>query len=215
MRLGFPTLVVAAAALALWSCFPPNLGDGAVTCGSDGACPPHYFCHQGDQRCWKAPDDSNDLSVGEPGDMADSYDFAGGDFANCQRITVCEANQCGLIGDNCGGTIDCGQSCPMGTSCGGGGLSHQCGCPTEQYCNGKNCGTMPNGCGGITACGTSCPTGQTCGANGNVNVCGVGNCQPKSCPKNVTCGYYSDGCSAVLSCGSCTGGKSCVNGQCV
>lgn len=212
MRLG-STVACAAAALALWSCFPPNLGDGAVACGDNGACPPRYFCHAADQRCWKTPDDS-DLSEGGD-DMAESFDFSGLDFANCTRLIVCDVNQCGVIPDNCGGTLDCGTNCPMGMTCGGGGILHQCGCTTEQYCNGRNCGTMPNGCGGIVACGTNCPSGQLCGAGGMANVCGTGTCTPKTCRPNKDCGLISDGCSATLDCGMCQTGKSCVSNNCI
>lgn len=189
-------------ALALASCFPPNLGDGAVACGDHDACPPRYYCHH-DRRCWKTPESD--------ADMFEAFDFAGVDFANCARHS-CEADQCGVIPDDCGGTIDCGQACPMGTSCGGGGIPHRCGCPTEQYCNGRNCGTMPNGCGGVIACGTDCPSGQLCGGGGMANVCGTGMCQKRTCHANKDCGLVSDGCSAVLDCGSCAMGRTCGGG---
>ena len=33
--------------------------------------------------------------------------------------------KCGIIGDGCGGTVDCGP-CPTGQSCGAGGIANQC-----------------------------------------------------------------------------------------
>lgn len=190
-------------------CFTPELGDGAVACGANGACPPRYFCHA-DNRCYKTPD-GNDGGGG--GDLGDTFDFAGGDFAACMKVT-CGAQSCGVIPDNCGSVVDCGNLCSMGKSCGGGGTPHQCGCPTEVSCGMHNCGTLPDGCGGVLSCGASCPTGQMCGAgNGGAkkpNICGSGQaCTPKMCQAGKDCGLISDGCSAVLDCGSCTGGKSC------
>jgi hypothetical protein len=189
-------LACVTAALALTACFPPNLGDGAVACGENDACPPRYYCHT-DKRCWRAPEAAADMSA--------PFDFAGADFANCSR-QICQPGQCGVIADGCGGTLDCGQACPMGTSCGGGGIAQQCGCATEQYCNGRDCGTMPDGCGGVVACGTSCPSGQVCGAGGTANVCGAGSCQKRMCRANKDCGLMSDGCAAVLDCGGCQTG---------
>jgi len=42
-------------------------------------------------------------------------------------------------------------------------------------------------------------------------------CAPKTCAMlgNYQCGSWSDGCGATISCGACTGGKTCSAGQCV
>ncbi len=206
-----PTL---ACVLAAAGCFPPDLGDGAIGCGSDGACPPHYYCHQDTNRCYKSPGGSGgDGGVGADLSGTDVFDFSGVDFSNCMQLT-CVTGQCGLVPNGCGQTMDCGNNCPMGESCGGGGVAHQCGCPTEVTCNGKNCGTMPNGCGGVIDCGGMCPAPNTCGGSGTANVCGIGLCTPKTCRPNRDCGLISDGCSAVLNCGACAGGKSCINSVC-
>ena len=46
---------------------------------------------------------------------------------NCTPLTCAGVGaQCGIIGNGCGSTIDCGP-CPMGQSCGGGGIANQCG----------------------------------------------------------------------------------------
>ena len=184
-------------------CFTPDLGEGAVACGVNNACPPRYFCHA-DKRCYKTPDGSG------AGDMAETFDFGGVDFAACMKAT-CGAQSCGVIPDNCGATVDCGNLCSMGKSCGGGGTPHQCGCATQVSCGNRNCGTMPDGCGGVQSCGGSCPSGQSCGGGSNMtaNVCASGPaCSPGQC-QGKECGLVSDGCSSVLDCGGCSGGKSC------
>jgi hypothetical protein len=195
VRASFAGFVLLAA-----GCFTPNLGEGQVACGESGACPSGYHC-AGDGKCYSVEVDLGlaDLSSG---------DLAGG----CARAT-CGADTCGVIPDNCGSTIDCGDPCTTGTTCGGGGTAHVCGCPTEVMCGARNCGTMPNGCGGVTTCGGACPTGQSCGggmgANKMANVCNAGMaCMPMMCSGNM-CGLISDGCAAVLDCGTCQTGKSC------
>lgn len=180
-----------------------------MACGVNQLCPTKYFCHS-DNHCYKAPE-----SVGgdDMSDMSDTFDFAGGDFAACKKA-MCGTESCGVIPDNCGSTIDCGNLCPMGRSCGGGGVPHECGCPTEVTCGARNCGTIPDGCGGVLSCGGMCPTGQSCGGGPNgtrmANVCASGAiCTPKICMAGKDCGLISDGCSAVLDCMMCPTGKSC------
>jgi hypothetical protein len=199
-------LYACAFALVAAGCFSPGLGDGAVACGDGDRCPPRYFCHAVDRRCYKTPDEGG-------ADFGESFDFGGEDFASCSRAS-CGPQSCGVIPDECGGTLDCGDGCSMGRSCGGGGTPHQCGCPTQVSCGARNCGTMPDGCGGVESCGASCPSGQTCGGgNGGAkmpNVCSAGQaCVPMTCQVGKQCGLVSDGCSAVLDCGACQQGKSC------
>jgi hypothetical protein len=95
----------------------------------------------------------------------------------CTPLTCQELNaSCGIQGDGCGKSIDCG-ACPYGQSCGGGGVLNKCGAPqcTPRTCAqvGAHCGVIGDGCGGIVNCG-SCPTGQTCGGGGIANACGTG-----------------------------------------
>jgi len=184
--------------LMVAGCFPPDLGNGAVACGTGDICPPGYLC-RGDKRCWKTPEGG--------------YDFAGLDFTNCTRVT-CDGERCGVIPDGCGSTIDCGNMCGPGKTCGGGTTPYVCGCGTQVSCGTRNCGTMPDGCGGVVSCGsTTCPPGQTCGGGAaSPNVCNTGNCTIRTCRKDKDCGLISDGCSAVLDCGSCPSGKSCGAG---
>jgi hypothetical protein len=81
---------------------------------------------------------------------------------------------CGLQGDGCGGTVDCGP-CAMGQTCGGGGPG-LCGTSTSctpQTCQQANaqCGVIGDGCGGTIDCG-QCTPPLTCGGGGAANQCG-------------------------------------------
>ncbi len=149
------------------------------------------------------------------------------------EITDCAAvsAECGLIGNGCGGTLDCGP-------CGGGEV---CGLNTPQVCGavpvcqpldpavacqGK-CGLVSNGCGSDVAGGVidcqalfPCPGGQTCGGGGVANQCGSSatvSCQltPQATAcAGRECGAVSNGCDGSYSCGTCGGGSSCSAGQC-
>jgi hypothetical protein len=49
--------------------------------------------------------------------------------------TVCDqgskGSYCGVVGDNCGGRIDCGMTCRAGLTCGGNGTPNLCGAPPD------------------------------------------------------------------------------------
>ena len=88
---------------------------------------------------------------------------------------------CGVAGDGCGGTLNCG-SCANPQYCGGGGFN-QCGgnngftadggvACTPKTCAqlGYTCGITGDGCGGSLSCG-SCTNPQYCGGGG-FNQCG-------------------------------------------
>ena len=147
------------------------------------------------------------------------------------RIESCaEAGaECGLIGNGCGGTIDCG-------GCGGGELCgvdapHQCGAAPvceplepEVACADK-CGFASNGCsddnGGVVDCKVDfpCPDGETCGGGGVPNECGSGGavCEPideDTACEDIECGIASDGCGGRYTCGSCDDDEVCRAGQC-
>ena len=87
------------------------------------------------------------------------------------EVTVClvlGATYCGLIGDGCGGTIDCG-ACSGPTLCGAGGIPGVCGIPedrcTRATCTtpaARYCGVIGDGCGGILDCG-ACSGADVCG----------------------------------------------------
>ena len=122
-------------------------------------------------------------------------------------------SSCGLIGDGCGGSVDCG-GCLGAESCGGGGISGICGAPAcvPLACGdwGATCGTISDGCGGTTAsCGT-CAGEEVC----NANKCEKIQCVPKLANQVCValCGQQSDGCGGVVDCGGCTAPNSCGGG---
>lgn len=162
-----------------------------------------------------------------------------GDDDDCPaKIPSCasEGAECGIIGNGCGGVIDCEAElggCDNGEVCGLGG-PQKCGVlptctptPAATACAGK-CGIVSNGCGtevsgGIIDCSVlfPCPSGETCGGGGTANQCGAGgssSCAPV--PRGTacagkTCGAASDGCNGSYTCGSgCGAGEACFNGVC-
>lgn len=164
---------------------------------------------------------SDDFGPDPTGDMA----------TGCGLVTCASLNaNCGLIGDGCGGTVDCG-SCAAPQTCGGGGTQFQCGgnqacVPLTQTvaCSAlsANCGEVSDGCGGTITCGT-CSGTDTCGGGGTAFQCGSGGggtCTKLTCAAvNATCGTIGDGCGGTVDCGACTvAGQTCggggVAGQC-
>ena len=140
------------------------------------------------------------------------------------RTCATENADCGLIGDGCGNLIDCG-TCTAPKTCGGGGVPSKCGgvagcLPRTCADVGANCGPVSDGCNGLLNCG-SCATPATCGGGGISSRCGelgtnvndAGICIPTTCAaQNAECGVIGDGCGGILTCSSCTGGKSCGAG---
>src|SRR5207237_491381 len=120
------------------------------------------------------------------------------------------------IADGCGGTVDCG-GCPYGTTCGGGGTAHQCGC-AKPNCNGlcldfssdpSNCGACGNTCGGMQpwtmACQNStcvCPRGYA-----DCNHIPVDGCETNVFYDPHNCGACGNACAAPTVCSG--------RGQCV
>jgi hypothetical protein len=93
--------------------------------------------------------------------------------AGCQPRSCSDAGaQCGLIGDGCGNSVDCGP-CPEGQTCGA-QQPNQCGSgpackPLDCAHAGAECGKLGDGCGGLLDCG-DCNAGWSCGL-GAPNVC--------------------------------------------
>ena len=141
----------------------------------------------------------------------------------CTKLTCAQIPAtCGIQGDGCGGTLDCGP-CVAPQTCGGGGVANQCGAIacTKVTCASMNiaCGPAGDGCGGMQDCG-SCPTGQFCGGGGVPGQCGSGqSCAPLTCQQQkIGCGPAGDGCGNAIDCGPCPMGQTCggggVPGQC-
>ncbi|MFT3921785.1 MAG: hypothetical protein QM778_04560 [Myxococcales bacterium] len=162
----------------------------------------------------------------------------GANSGKCVEPTHCVAASpavkcalsCGVVGDDCGGTIDCEASpdtaCPSGTTCGGGGEANKCGkgavCPKldeATACAGK-CGFAEDGCGGAYAC-TLANGGAVCDPNAGETcvqgVCTAPPCDPKTalelCPGDnaghKSCGVQPDGCNSQVNCGGCAADETC------
>jgi hypothetical protein len=136
---------------------------------------------------------------------------------NCAAVNA----NCGPVGDGCGGLLQCG-TCTAPQTCGGGGVSSQCGgsgcSPRTCQQQGISCGPAGDGCGGTLDCG-SCPAPQTCGGGGVPGQCGAymlpdaGGCAPRSCQsQGVSCGPVGDGCGNLLQCGTCGAPQTCGGG---
>ena len=133
----------------------------------------------------------------------------GSDSGACTRVTCSPpgGQYCGVIGDGCNGTIDCGacsagQSCEAGVCVGG----PSCVALSCTPANGSYCGKVGDGCGRALACG-ACPAGQVCTSG----VCTQANCVPLVCNAGGVhyCGTIGDGCGGTLACGDCGAGATC------
>ncbi len=213
------------------ACIPATCTTLHVNCGEQGdGCGGTFDCG----KC-TAPE-----TCGGGGD-AGAASVCGGSAA-CIPITACPAGMnCGAVADGCGNLVQCGTgTCPLNTTCGGGGQGNVCGAvdvlpdggivdggldlctPLTQLqaCNGKNCGIATDGCSGSYSCGT-CQAPKTCGGGGDAgapSVCG-GNagCVPlTACPPAMNCGIIGDGCGGAVQCapdgGTCANGETCGGG---
>jgi hypothetical protein len=159
------------------------------------------------------------------------------DEDNCPaKLTSCEdlGAACGIVGNGCGGVLDCDEQvggCDSDELC---GLEEHFQCspaPTcdpvdpETACEDK-CGIVSNGCGaevngGIIDCSElpdhECESGTTCGGGGVPNECAQGTCEPlapaEACGDRE-CGSTTDGCDGSTDCGTCAPGALCVDGFC-
>lgn len=94
------------------------------------------------------------------------------DSGLCDVVSCLQAGfrYCGLVGDGCGGTLDCGECPGPSMICGGGGIRGVC-AAREPACQpltctnatARYCGVIGDGCGGSLDCGL-CAEGDVCGA---------------------------------------------------
>ena len=148
-----------------------------------------------------------------------SYSSTDGTCSALSSCKVAGGQYCGLIGDRCGGNINC-PACPTGQTCvnhlcstGGGydgGLVTSCTVTGGQYC-----GDIGNGIGGNLACGACTTPGWIC--TDGLCTADATVCTPKSCQTSggQYCGTIGDGCGHGKDCGTCAADQACVNNQCV
>lgn len=122
----------------------------------------------------------------------------------CTPLTTCAPGVCGLAGDGCGGTVDCGDPCEGDQVC----YASSC-CTPKVACTSNDCGIVSDDCGGTLDCsGSGCEAGQ-CQADGH---CCTPN--PEACD-GLNCGSASDGCGNVVECGEqCAGTTACIGNAC-
>jgi len=143
---------------------------------------------------------------------------------------------CGLQGDGCGNTMQCG-TCSGTETCGGGGKANVCGGAPEAGTDAAgacvattcaaahaSCGPIGDGCGNAIQCGT-CTAPDSCGGGGTPYVCGAnGGGDGSACTAPLSACGSSSGtlCVNLLTdanhCGSCSAacgaGLTCVAGAC-
>ena len=212
---------------------PQTCGGGGVPsrCGGTAGCVPRT-CRTAGANCGPVADGCG--GVLQCGACATGQTCGGGGSpsqcgsatmdggSRCTPRTCASVNAtCGPIGDGCGGVLQCGD-CAAPQTCGGGGVPSRCGgmmacVPRTCASVGATCGPVADGCGRMLNCGV-CPAGQACGGGGVPSVCGVpgggpSSCTPRTCATaNADCGPVSDGCGALLMCGTCSGGQICGGG---
>lgn len=140
---------------------------------------------------------------------------------DCQPISCSSGDggafYCGLIGDGCNGSQDCG-ACPDNLVCGA-ITPNVCGPPTGsctptgcEQATGTYCGRIGDGCGRLLDCG-DCTGGWTCGGGGLADVCGsTTGCTISNCTISEGqsyCGRIGNGCGGALDCPDCPAGKDC------
>ncbi len=157
-----------------------------VGCGGDGSPSTFSDADAGD-------DGSSSFDATTDGTVEDVINL--GDAASCPSTCAALGASCGAVTDTkCGGVVQCG-SCPMGQSCGGGGVHNVCGIGNPDACvpltcqqQAITCGGAGDGCGGTVQCG-SCTLPKTCGGDPNMpGKCGcTGLCaQVPTCAPNTT-----------------------------
>lgn len=116
--------------------------DGALVSCGDGVIDEGELC-DGEAIIDGASCASLGMGIGE---LRCDESCAAYDVSACCRPIACDTFSCsGTQDDGCGGTIDCGDACPSGFTCGGAGVSGRCGRPCDDM---------------------ECPAGTSCNADG-------------------------------------------------
>ncbi len=156
--------------LVVSGCFTPDLGEGQVACGADGACPPDYVCRS-DGRCYHGGAGTADLDgVGAlGGGGADLAMSCGSDGARLcldgAHSAVCTSGV--AVADRpCPPTSACaaGRCTPPGPGAGG-GVTASCAAPGwDATCKTGLCAGDAKS--GTRACLNPCKGDGDCGGSG-------------------------------------------------
>ena len=177
-----------------WSCEKNVCVGGADVCvptTCDPAAGARYCGTVGDG-CGRAIDCGDNCAGLKSGWVCNTSTNACVGGATCQKL-VCDgtpnARYCGKVGDGCGGTVDCKDTCstfnagwvcdPSMGLCTGGPTCVRLSCTAAG--GGQYCGDIGDGCGGTLHCG-NCPGSGTC----SNNVCPVQSCGAM-CTAQVKC----------------------------
>ena len=181
-----------------WLCENNLCVGGASVCipASCDPVPGTRYCGKVGDGCGRGIDCGDNCASLQPGWVCNAATNSCVGGADCKKL-VCDgesnARYCGKVGDGCGGTVDCGDTCSAfragwvcDTSqglCAGGPSCVRTACTVAG--GGQYCGDIGDGCGGTLHCG-DCP--------------GSGTCSNNVCP-GLGCGSM---CAAQLKCSSGT-----------
>ena len=134
-----------------------------------------------------------------------------GRVCGCLRVRRAIASGgrwCGLVGDGCGDTIDCGVCTGPGEACGRAGVPNVC---RVGSCTATCLSSASTADSQETAVAVRLSAGvhraSTCGGGGQGNVCGAPACNPLTClSTGAECGWIGGGCGDVVNCGPCANG---------
>lgn len=186
-------------------------------CG--GICAPGTFRCNGSTNREKCADDGKSWTL----DQACTYGCSGTTCNACTPDPNTCLNKCGSLTNNCGTTVNCGDTCAQtnGPNWVCDGTSHACACTRDVAgdCAGK-CGTITDRCGFSVSCSASGNGGVAC--NGTGQICQAnGSCCTQEAI-GVTCsGDPGDDCSSTVAnnCGvsvncssACDAGFTCGGG---
>ena len=174
--------------------------DGNVCVGSASVCKPatcdptagSRYCGKVGDGCGRGIDCGDNCAGLKSGWVCDTATNACVGGPGCKPL-ACDgtpnARYCGKVGDGCGGTVDCGDTCDAFKAgwvcdttqglCGGGPSCVRATCTAAG--GGQYCGDIGDGCGGTLHCG-NCPGSGTCSGN----ICPVTSCGAM-CAAQVKC----------------------------
>jgi len=174
--------------------------DSSVCVGGADVCTPAQcdpvagarYCGKVGDGCGRSIDCGDNCASLNPGWVCNTATSSCAGGPDCTKL-VCDgspnARYCGKVGDGCGGTIDCGDTCSTFNAgwvcdttkglCAGGPDCVRNACTATG--GGEYCGDIGDGCGGTLHCG-DCPGSGTC----TNNVCPVVSCGAM-CAAQVKC----------------------------